>query len=351
MTNDINRKNYNVELLRLFLTVAICLHHFRLYSSALPYGGGYIAVDCFFIISGYYLGRHIGDKRNREEHVQNYIWARWKRLYPDYIIAFGIAFLFRVITGVISKWNGGNLREALMIEFWCVNIEERINPPDWYCGYLIMASGIVYLFIRYFTNKKFVKYITGITVTLLYLVFMCSYSHINIYPQYQTVLSIAIVRALAGLLLGYFIYLLAGNSYDIIKKYSKIVGLFLIPFSVIGLAYILLWDNSIPYMDYLAILLFVILFYFVIEAPMEYKSTLIKKTMTFMGELCYVIYLNHYLVAFIFNKYSLFRGLDWKVTSLFFLISVFVFSMVMYILRRAIGVGIMGRLIKNGEIR
>lgn len=349
MANDTSIKNYSVELLRIFLTVSVCLHHFRLYSNAFPYGGGYIAVDCFFIISGYYMGKHI--EKNKEEQVWNYIWDRWKRLYLDYILAFGIAFLVRLIIGEITPWNGGNLREALMIEFCCVNIQNRINPPDWYCGYLLLASGIIYMIVRYLTNKKFVKYIIGISTILLYLAVLRSYSYINIYPQYQTVLSFAIVRALAGLFLGYFIYLLAGKTNGIIKKYSKGFELIMIPILTMGLVYILLWDNSIPYIDYFAIFLFAILFYFVLKNPMEFKGSLIKKIIAFGGKVCYVVYLNHYLVALIFNKYSLFRKLDWKMISLLFLIIVFIFSVVMYMLRRAISVGIMGRLIKNGERR
>lgn len=350
----INSKNCNVELLRIFLTVAICLHHFRLYSDELPYGGGYIAVDCFLVISGYYMGEHIYNAHKKEKNVWNYIWKRWKRLYPDYIFAFGISFLIRIITGEFVQWKAGNLREALMIEIWCVNIEDRVNPPDWYCGYLILASGVLYLYIQYVSKQKFAKCVTGIISAFMYLILLISFSYTNIYPKYQTTLSIAIVRTLAGLLLGYFVYLLAGKTYGIMKKHSRLFELIIVSFLVIGLCYIMLWDNSIPYIDYFAILLFVVLFYFMVETPIEYKNALFKTIIAFMGELCYVAYLNHYLVAFIFNKYSFFRVLDWKVISILFLMSVFIFSVIVYELQRAIraiGLRVMSRLRKNGEVR
>lgn len=34
-----------VEILRFWCTIAICMHHLRCCSESLPYGGGYLAVD------------------------------------------------------------------------------------------------------------------------------------------------------------------------------------------------------------------------------------------------------------------------------------------------------------------
>lgn len=77
-------KNLYIEFLRIILTMAVCLHHFRLYSNALPYGGGYIAVDCFFIISGYYLSRHlIESAKGKEESMMDYVRQRYKRLFRN----------------------------------------------------------------------------------------------------------------------------------------------------------------------------------------------------------------------------------------------------------------------------
>lgn len=331
-------KNINVELLRIFLTVAVCLHHFRLYSDALPYGGGYIAVDCFFIICGYYMARHIMEKRSeiREGSLQ-YIYKRYIRLFPEYFLAFLIAFIFRAFAGEIPSGHWwGYVREALMIEFWCVDSVQRINPPDWYCGYLLLASVVIYEYIKWMRGRIGLIYMTGIAAAGLYAILMFHSNDINIYPQYRCVLSVAILRAFAGLLLGCFVYLLDRRTCDIIiSYYKKRVSYIVIAFLIMGVAYILLWENSWLYIDYVAIVLFVFLFLIAVKIKINYSACFCH-IVECVGMLCYSIYLNHYLVAFIFNKYRLCKMLDWKVTSFIYLIVVCVFSGGVFLFEKAL---------------
>ena len=48
-------KQYNIalDISRILFTTFIMLHHFRGYSDVMPYGGGYMATDFFFMLSGY----------------------------------------------------------------------------------------------------------------------------------------------------------------------------------------------------------------------------------------------------------------------------------------------------------
>lgn len=328
-------KNLNVEILRIFLTIAVCLHHFRLYSDALPYGGGYIAVDGFFIISGYYLSKHLIVKMaDKEEHVFSYIKMRYIRLFPDYFLAFFISFSYRWLIKEIPSTNlWGYVREALMIEFGGVGSGQRINPPDWYCGYLLLAYIVVYIYIKRMKNHQSFLYVTGFMAVCGYIMFAFFSYHINIYPQNQSVLSIAIGRAVAGLLMGCFIYLLDCKTCDIIGKKRCCIRYTVMLFIGIVLIYILFWKNFIPYIDYMAIFLFAILFYLSVSTEGRCRNQKVRCIIEYFGRLCFTIYLNHYLIALIFVRYSLLRMLDWKVVSLCFLSVVFIFSSIVFEIR------------------
>lgn len=327
MRNEMD-KNLNVEILRLFLTAAVCLHHFRIYSDAFPYGGGYIAVDAFFIISGYYLSKHLMVKMEEgEEKVIDYVIIRYKRFFPEYFLAFVISFSCRwFMKAIPSKDWWGYAREALMIEFWGMDSGLRINPPDWYCGYLLLSYIVVYIYIKQMKKYNYFIYITAFLTIGCYAVFAVYSPHMNIYPQYQSILNIAIGRGIAGLLLGCVVYLLNQNTRGIIDK--KKGSLRYILMLLIGgvLIYVLFWENFLPYIDYAAIFLFSVLFYLAVSAEGRYKNIHCRRIIEYLGKLCFTVYLNHYLIAFIFAKYSLFRMLDWKIVSICYLIVVFIFA-------------------------
>lgn len=331
-------KNINVEVLRIFLTVTVCLHHFRLYSDTFPYGGGYIAVDCFFIISGYYMARHIMENKGGSmEGCLRYIYKRYSRLFPGYFLAFVFAFVFRVIAGEIPSGHlWGYMREAFMIEFWCVDSGKRINPPDWYCGYLLLASGIVYEYVKRMRRSRSLIYVTGIVAVGLYVILMLYSSNINIYPQYRCILSAAILRGIAGLLLGCWIYLLDKRIYGIISKQNRRISYIFAGSLSVGFAYILLWKNFLPYVDYFAIVLFILLFCLALNIKMNSSNACVKRTVEYVGKQSYSIYLNHYLIAFFFSKYMWFKGLDWKEMSLIYLVAVYVFSSGVFLLEKTV---------------
>ena len=331
-------KNLYIDFLRIILTMAVCLHNFILYSNALPYGGGYIAVDCFFIISGYYLSRHlIESAKGKEESMMDYVRQRYKRLFPEYILAFVIALIYHILSGEISfkEWFG-YVREALMIEIWGIDIIDRINPPDWYCGYLLIAYIVAFAYIRWSQKYKGALCITAFLTLVMYFIMAMVSSHINIYPQHQSILSTAVWRAIAGVLLGYLIYLLAGKTCSIIRSRKRMIFHILMFLLEVVLLYILFWENFLPYIDYTAVFFFGLLFYLAINMEMKCISRKLRGIIEYLGELSFSIYLNHYLIAFIFNKYSWFRSLDWKIVSLLFLAIVFIFSNMVFGMRKVL---------------
>lgn len=329
---DETDKNLNVEIVRIFLTAAVCLHHFRLYSDAFPYGGGYIAVDAFFIISGYYLSRHLMvNMGGRKQGVIDYVIIRYKRLFPEYFLAFVISFICRwFMREIPSEDWWGYVREALMIEFWGMDSGLRINPPSWYCGYLLLAYIVVYPYIKHMKKYNNFIYITVFFTIGCYAAFAFYSPHMNIYPRYQSILNVAVGRGIAGLLQGCVIYLLNQKTRGIIDKEKRSLRYLLMFFIGIVLLYILFWENFLPYIDYAAIFLFSVLFYLVVSTKGEYKNIYCRRIIEYLGKLCFTVYLNHYLIAFIFARYSLFRMLDWKTVSICFLIAVFIFANIVF---------------------
>lgn len=328
-------KNADIEILRFLLTIAVCCHHFRMYSDALPFGGGYIAVDFFFVISGFFMAEHLAKRSGQDDFLSAfaYIKSRYIRLLPDYIAAFLMAFLIRLVIGKEIMLTNvlGYIKEAFMIEIGCLPIRDRMNPPDWYIGYLLLASVVVFMLIK--LSKLRGLWWSGLLSVFLYGILASRTEWINIYPQYASVIHIAIVRGIAGLLMGCFLWWVQVRLgvRNIDMQWIPRVCVFLLCIIVF---YILLWDNSMPYIDYIAIILFDLLFVIlVIEKPMI-TSTRLYKPAILVGEVSYIMYLNHYGIALLFTRYEWLSNCEWKILSFCYLLTVILVSAVILLFKK-----------------
>lgn len=325
-----------IEVLRIWCTIAVCLHHLRYCSDALPYGGGYIAVDFFFIVSGFYLRQYFVSRNDLSDNdVCKYIGKRYLRLIKDYIPAFTIALIVNVIYFDYNPISNLFLyiKEGLMIEIGCIDSTLRINPPDWYCGYLIIASWVTYLLLKYI--KRNVSALSLTTAIIMYIVLWGLYGHINIFPIQSCVVSTALIRGVAGQLLGVFLYeLITGNGLKCILPQRTMQCLFVV--LVVIVSYMLFWDTAYGLSDYVCVILLAVLFYLSQFVQFDIFMRIDGSIWNVLSELTYVVFLNHYIVIKLFDFYNLFQYMDWKAASLLYLVIIVVFSFIMLKVRISI---------------
>lgn len=85
-----NNRLISIEALRFIFMLVIAVWHF---SRINPFTHGYIAVDFFFILSGFLLyGSYV---RHKYDALQ-YTIAKLKRFYPEYFIVFVVGFLLKL---------------------------------------------------------------------------------------------------------------------------------------------------------------------------------------------------------------------------------------------------------------
>ncbi|MCM1498457.1 MAG: acyltransferase [Clostridium sp.] len=319
-------KNASIEATRFVCSIVVCLHHFRMFSDVMPYGGGYLGVDFFLIISGYFLAK--GNSGNIEDgkirKTAKYFWSRWKRLFPQYICIWFIALIVRLL--VIEKpitWGiHYYIREALMIEICCLPSGERVIPTDWYCGYLLMALVIVFA-VRSFFDKKYFDWSALTAGGVCYLILSLCYGHLNLYPQYACIICIALLRAVAGVLMGCAAQRVSGilnrGACEKWDKWKKCICLFL---GSVFILYMTLYDNAYRITDFLVVFVFWFLFVYGITDERIRPGQNLSRVFRYLGRLSYTIYLIHYVIVQIFVRFSLFIGKDWKLVSVIFLILV-----------------------------
>lgn len=335
---DKNTRKREIEILRLLFTIAVCLHHLRYCTDSLPYGGGYIAVDFFFIVSGFYLRKSfcVNFENGKEISTYSYVKKRYIRLFKDYIIAWILATIMNIAMFGMEIKDKLLLyvKEATMIEIGCISSSLRMNPPDWYCGYLLISSVLVFFLLK--VIKQRVIYISAISSVVLFTILAGVYGHINIFPKQEGILSPALIRAVAGQLLGVFLYEIyltrnktrhEGSD----RKVKLCVGV------LVGyVCFMLFWDTAYGLSDYLVVVAIAVLFYICTIIKFDCLEKVDASIWRWISELSYVMFLNHYIVVKLFAYYDAFKYVDWKIVSLVYLIVVVVVSGGLLVLRKQI---------------
>lgn len=327
-------RNLEIEILRIWCTIAVCLHHLRYCSETLPYGGGYIAVDFFFMVSGFYLRQSYVEKKMTSMGGIEFFKKRYIRLYKDYIIAFVIALLISLsIFGMeISDNISWYIREAFMVELGNVESSLRMNPPDWYCGYLLLASVIVFIFQK--KTKRWIGSLSFFGGVIIYILLAVTQGHLCIFPLSEGINWLAVLRAIAGLLIGVFIFEVYKNKNSI--QVSKVVLKILFFGGITIISYILFWDTAFNITDYIVLPIFAILIY--VSQLIETNCLLIieDKIWKILSQLVYIAFLNHYVIVKLINYYKLFSYWDWKLISAFYIFTVFVLSYLLLRIRERV---------------
>ena len=328
-------RKYGVELFRFIMSIIVCLHHFRLYSDALPYGGGYLAVDFFFILSGYFLYMH--GKRNEKNNERKplkqtvqYAWGRYKRLYTQYIVVFFIYIVVYLGVWGISwgrKYTSSFVLKMLMLDAIYVREQSSIMPQGWYCSSLLVASAVIYyLFARF--GKKFMRYIMPVLSIGIYVILFFRYGYLNLYSQHGFGLTVGTFRAVAGLGSGWVLADLIGKHPAMYLRAKWIQPVCFLTITG-GVLYALLWDNGYSKSDFILPVAFMLMLYYLLKDNVI-SAFLDKPLFSMAGKMSYMLFLIHYLIAVLFDSFSWMRNVDWKITSLAYVVIVTVVSFFLY---------------------
>ena len=190
-------KTVSIEALRFVFMVVIAVWHF---SRINPFTHGYIAVDFYFLLSGYLLyGSYVRHKYD----ALKYTVEKLKRFYPEYIFVFVIAFLMKLNlllrdSDAVTLFLNA-IPEALMINSVGV-FGGGVNPASWYVSVLMVGGGIIYA-ILYCSKKVALGVVFPLLVLFSYTYLLGIDGSISHFAT-RGALSQCLLRGMAGMALG-----------------------------------------------------------------------------------------------------------------------------------------------------
>lgn len=305
------KRYYCLDVAKFAFTLMIAVYHFLGY-----YGqnarGGFIAVEFFFITSGF-LTMHKMENKGADITPEAYTWHRIKYFYPHYIFSFMVIFLYLCLQRGDSF--GGMIRnlcsqyaEILILHGTLLvdNDTYLYNSMSWYISSLLIVGYILWGILR--KHKETVLWTAPVISLWLYTFIVYSLGWTSAFrPHVFSILNYGFLRGTAGLLAGIVAYRL--YKYFLLEhKFDKILA-----GGVLG-ALLLIVAFAASYKWYhRSCLLYIILFVFGIAllAAYEEKRRHINCSLFhILPSLSYAVYLNHYIVFrvmkdFLFHDFGL----------------------------------------------
>lgn len=168
-------KRNQIDFWRLVFMFSVCiLHTGGLLTDGYTvvfFSGGYIAVEFFFMITGYYLAASVSSAKTPANfqilgtETLNFTYRRAKRLYPEFLCGFVLTLVLDQI--IYHKTFFDQLKRVLTTGIYELSLlhmaspypsGEQIFSVAWYISALVFATFIIYPCLRTFPDffKNFV---------------------------------------------------------------------------------------------------------------------------------------------------------------------------------------------------
>ena len=161
------KRNIPIEFFRFLFICVICLWHFSNVATFVKHG--YIAVEFFFILSGFYLYKNY--RKNPEIETIDYLLSRCKKLLPPFLISFLLLVLLdrkqyiyppeEISPDSILEKYFSHFHEIFLCQGIGLTDRVAINHPLWFISVLLFSSGLLHSLLRNYGQK-------AINLTLLY---------------------------------------------------------------------------------------------------------------------------------------------------------------------------------------
>lgn len=312
---------------RVVFTVMVILLHSNYLS--ITNNGWYLAVEYFFIISGFWL---VHSYEQKKKSTTEYIVSRVCKLYPHQLLSFVVLFVW-YYRSVIREGNWSevfrnftlHLGEALPFTYFFSDYEytgvQFLNYSIWYISVLLLVS-LVFYFILSKYKEFFLSLLAPVLVLLIYRYFYHHCMSLNTGNDVGIFLNEFYLRGFAGMACGCIIYCIVQKLSEItFNKKFYVVARCVELISFGGGIYLSHYYSNSKNDVYLVMLLCV----GVICSFLYTKKTVLSgRGMKYLNGLMYPVYLNHLFVIYILDGVEIIKNNNYiRIVALLILVGLY----------------------------
>lgn len=156
-----------LDALRGIAAIAVFLHHLHMSAFGYPTGAAFLAVDLFFMLSGYVMARTYEARMQDGLPALRFFGLRWKRLWPTMTV--GAAIGTPVVWANYSFPDAaGAMLNLLFIPFLLGPRAFPINGPAWSIFFELLANAIHALLLYRLGNRQLMVLIAACLPLFVY---------------------------------------------------------------------------------------------------------------------------------------------------------------------------------------
>lgn len=328
-------RNCIIELYRFIGSLFIAIFHFEWiyigHPIYLPFF--YIFVEFFYILGGFFLARNVQLFRKENESMSsiNYTIKQFKKMYPQYLIAFIFSF---IVLCVINSWSLSQALQALFQTKWEILLLQLggfdkntivVNGVTAYISGLLMATLILhYLLENHF--KMFTNLIAPLIIVFTYSHLIQVYGDVSQWFAYENWFCIGILRALSGMSFGALTYIVFNKR---INTFSKIKLSFISIFCIIAISSLYFLKNYIKHTDLLIYLpIFSLLILSTYSITDIININVIERLCIWLGKISYSVFIIHYGICELLRYYN-FKSLSYSRMLIIYISIVIIFGILL----------------------
>lgn len=309
------KKNGIVSLWKFLFSIVIVFFHTNLFYLNLKnpfFKGGYIAVEFFFIVSGYFFARRtLNEEYNEDQIGKDTIKFISKKisLFASYLLVAYLIILFLCIKYrdfTTDKYINSILDLILLNNFGIGKI--RLLGQLWYLSVLIAVLFILYPLLK--KHKENFIYIASPIITIFCLgIIGHYYNNLDISHKYWFyIINPSLLRGFAEINIGMIIYLINSKMISInLTNLSKTILTIIGEGLLITVLLVTTFISKSSRYDFIMLLMISIAVLIICSTKtLEYKL-LSNRFIYYLDKISMIIYINHVSVIFFINSYSRFK--------------------------------------------
>lgn len=175
---------------------------------------GFLAVEGFFIISGFLLGGTLFTANQRSDGGRDpfgLVWHRMKKVYPAYLYALifllGMYFLLPSMKNIIAIDPASLLGELMMMQMTGIFPLVTVNPICWYISVLMIATFLIAGLVS-LCRDYYYKLLAPVAIVLCYSFLINKFGTLDIYAQRCGLLWGGLIRGFAAMNIGMVLFFL-----------------------------------------------------------------------------------------------------------------------------------------------
>lgn len=329
-------------LMKFFFSIMIVCHHS---GPIFDYqwcimGGGYIGVEFFFIVSGYFLANSVNSLKNvgtdvtmPGEATRQFVLSKIKKIMPNYLIAILLSF---VLYAVVRSYSIQTVLQNMVLVLSELFFLQMAGFPGswvtgvaWYLSAMYIVMFIIYPIYRY-KRDIFINIVAPLSIVLIYGLFAHNYGHLNQPDMWMGFIFKGVLRSFAGISLGCVVYeiglSLKGQNFNFVVK-----GLLTL-IEVVGYigVFIYAYYMHLSVYDFFVVMLITVCVLISING-VSYTEKMnhmlwVMKISKFLEKLSLSVFLNHYYWSVLIPE--MFSNMDYRGRCLVYFCAVLISAVI-----------------------